>query len=135
MLSGNRQRTFLAKEIGGQLFARFEESSIVVEIATVTRGRSRRTKFGFWPDREVERQDIALLFTRGLHYIGDWHSHPESIPSPSSTDINKALAIFNQSQHELNSMLMVIVGQSPPPVGLFVGAVTALNIITCKPIE
>lgn len=38
MLSGNRQRTFLAKEIGGQLFARFEESSIVVEIATVTRG-------------------------------------------------------------------------------------------------
>jgi hypothetical protein len=49
--------------------------------------------------------------------------------------INKALAIFNQSQHELNSMLMVIVGQSPPPVGLFVGAVTALNIMTCKPIE
>jgi integrative and conjugative element protein (TIGR02256 family) len=131
-LSSNRQRNFLAKEIGGQLFARFKEGVIVVEIATVTSGRSRRTKFGFWPDREAERQDIARLFKDGLHYIGDWHTHPEKHPTPSSTDIHKALEIFKKSQHELNAMLMVIVGQARFPDGLFVGAVTALNVSACN---
>lgn len=132
VLSSNRQRTFLAKEIGGQLFARFTEGVIVIEVATVTSGRSRRTRFGFWPDRDTERQDIARLFENGLHYIGDWHTHPEECPTPSNTDIRKALEIFNQSQHELKAMLMVIVGRSQFPDGLFVGAVTALNILTCR---
>ena len=131
-LSNNRQRNFLGKEIGGQLFARFKEDKIVVEIATVTRGRSRRTKFGFWPDREAERQDIAHIFKEGLHYIGDWHTHPEKHPTPSCTDIHKALEIFNKSRHELNAMLMVIVGQARFPDGLFVGAVTALNVNVCN---
>ncbi len=109
------------------------EGSIVVELATVTSGRSRRTRFGFWPDRETERKDIARLFMDGLHYIGDWHTHPEELPTPSSTDMRKALEIFNESQHELNAMLMVIVGRERFPDGLFVGAVTALDIVSCKP--
>lgn len=133
VLSSNRQRSFLAKEIGGQLFARFEQDAVMVEMATVTSGRSRRTRFGFWPDREAERKDITLLFMKGLHYVGDWHSHPENIPSPSSTDLRKALEIFTQSQHELRTMLMVIVGRSPLPKGLFVGAVTAQTVMTCRP--
>ncbi|WP_409559666.1 Mov34/MPN/PAD-1 family protein [Hydrogenophaga sp.] len=134
VLSSNRQRTFLAKEIGGQLFARFEEGAIVVEVATVTSGRSRRTRFGFWPDREAERQDIARLFKDGLHYIGDWHSHPEPCPSPSGTDLGKMRDIFNQSEHQLHAMLMVIVGQTTFPNGLFVGAVTASAVESLHPV-
>lgn len=133
VLSSNRQSTCLAKEIGGQLFARFEECAIVVEVATVTSGRSRRTRFGFWPDREAERQDIARLFKDGLHYIGDWHSHPEPCPSPSDTDVRKMREIFNQSAHQLNAMLMVIVGQTKFPTGLFVGAVTESAVESLHP--
>ncbi len=134
VLSSHRQRTFFAREIGGQLFARFEAGAIVVEVATVTSGRSRRTRFGFWPDREAERQDIERLFEDGLHYIGDWHSHPEPYPSPSRTDVCKMKEIFNQSEHQLQAMLMVIVGQTTFPKGLFVGAVTASAVESLHPV-
>lgn len=134
VLWSKRQRTFLAKEIGGQLFARFEEGAIVVEVATVTSGRSRRARFGFLPDREAERRDIERLFKDGLHYVGDWHSHPEPCPSPSGTDLEKMRDIFNQSKHQLHAMLMVIVGQTKFPAGLFVGAVTAAAVESLHPV-
>ncbi len=38
--------------------------------------------------------------------------------------MRKALEIFNESQHELNAMLMAIVGRERFPDGLFVGAVS-----------
>lgn len=127
-MASNRQRSVMAKEIGGQLFARFVGEEIVVEVATITSGRSKRTRFGFWPDRKAERDDIEQLFKDGLHYIGDWHTHPEPHPSPSGLDQRKMLDIFKQSRHQLDAMLMVIVGQEEPPDGLFVGAVTASGI-------
>ncbi len=49
--------------------------------------------------------------------------------------MRKALEIFNESQHELNAMLMAIVGRERFPDGLFVGAVTALDIVSCKPMD
>ncbi len=116
----NRQRTCLSREIGGQLFARFHENLIIIEVATITKGRSRRKRFGFWPDRAAEKADIVRLFEQGLHYVGDWHTHPELKPTPSMSDKNKMQDIFRCSTHELDCMLMVIVGLDPLPEGLFV---------------
>ncbi len=123
ILETNRQRSRLSREIGGQLFARFHDRLIKIESVTITKGKSRRTRFGFWPDRSAEQADIKNLFEQGLHYIGDWHTHPEAIPTPSETDKSKMLEIFRLSTHELDSMLIVIVGLSPFPEGLFVGSV------------
>lgn len=97
--------------------------------ATLTKGKSKRSRYGFWPDRAVEIDDIQLMFKQGLHYVGDWHTHPEVKPSPSTIDNSKILDIFHQSTHELDRMLMVIVGLSTFPEGLFVGAVQGTEII------
>ena len=118
-----RQRTCVLRENGGQLFAKFLGDKIVIEIATITRGNTKRSRFGFWPDRLAERQDIQALFDKGLHYIGDWHTHPESTPAPSASDRIKMIDIFQRSNHELKNMLMVIVGLASFPEGLFVGSV------------
>lgn len=123
MFELNRQGKWLSREIGGQLFARFVGAVVRIEAATITKGRSRRSRFGFLPDRSAEKADIKAMFDRGLHYVGDWHTHPEPIPNPSSEDKTKMLEIFRESKHELDSMLMVIIGQEASPRGLFVGAV------------
>ena len=122
-LDVNRQRSHFSREIGGQLFARFHDNLIRIEAVTITKGRSRRSRFGFWPDRSAEQADINYLFEQGLHYIGDWHTHPQKIPTPSGRDNSKMLEIFRLSAHELDSMLMVIVGLASFPKGLFVGCV------------
>lgn len=42
--------------------------------------------------------------------------------------------IFNHSEHQLHAMLMVIVGQTTFPSGLFVGAVTASAVEALHPV-
>jgi integrative and conjugative element protein (TIGR02256 family) len=128
-LASHRQRSCLSRENGGQLFARITKRKISVEAASVTRGRSKRTRFGFWPDRKAEQEDIVSLFRSGLHYVGDWHTHPEPVPSPSPSDIEKIVDIFKSSNHELSTMLMVIVGQADFPQGLFVGAANKSKVV------
>jgi integrative and conjugative element protein (TIGR02256 family) len=128
VFSSQRQIGWRAKEIGGQLFARFTPESVDVTVATITKGKSRRTRFGFFPDRDAERADVLSLFKRGLHYLGDWHTHPQDFPTPSSTDERKLRDIFINSNHELPFMLLVVVGTTTTPKGLYIGAVTSANI-------
>lgn len=129
-LSAQRQVSCISRENGGQLFARFADDTIRVEVATITKGRSKRARFGFWPDRIAEQADIAKLFDLGLHYVGDWHTHPEVQPTPSPIDKTKVIEIFRQSTHELPAMLIVIVGQAPFPKGLYVGAVSTEGVVS-----
>lgn len=129
-LASRRQLLCISRENGGQLFARIEGDCIRVEAATVTKGRSRRARLGFWPDRLAERADIQRMYEQGLHYVGDWHTHPEPSPQPSSTDKSEMLDIFRRSRHELPAMLLVIVGQTPFPRGLFVGAVMESLVVS-----
>lgn len=128
VFSSQRQIGWRAKEIGGQLFARFTPESVDVTVATITKGKSRRTRFGFFPDRDAERADVVSLFKKGWHYLGDWHTHPQVLPTPSSTDERELIDIFVKSQHELPFMLLVVVGTTPPPAGLYVGAVTNSSV-------
>jgi len=124
-LAQHRQKTWLSLENGGQLFARIAGETLTVERITVTKGRSRRTRFGFLPDRAAEQADIDAMFASGLHYVGDWHTHPEATPTPSMADEAKLRDIFDKSNHELEFMLLIIVGQADFPRGLFAAAVAS----------
>ena len=56
-----------------------------------------------------------------LHYVGDWHTHPEPQPRPSGTDTRSFWDMFRKSRHQLAGFVMIIVGTIAPPAGLFVG--------------
>lgn len=128
----HRQRGWRHREIGGQLFARFKDETVFIELATVVRGG--RFRFAFQPDRHAEQVEIEQYFAKGLHYVGDWHTHPEAAPQPSTPDVVKMRGIFTESEHQLPFMLMVIVGLAPYPDGLFVGAVTSEKLTVLRSI-
>ena len=117
----SRQRWRWSKMTGGQLFARLTNSNIEVCKATVTRTKDRRGRFFFLPDRKEENKEIQSCFLDGLHYVGDWHTHPQELPTPSQEDLNSIAECFKKSKHELKAFLLVIVGISEPPQGLWVG--------------
>ncbi len=108
----NRQR-----EAGGQLFARFDRIRIIVEEATGPRRSDRRTRISYTPSRFAERREINSRYKRGLHYIGDWHTHPERIPSPSIIDIRSIGDCVTKSEHSLNGFILIVVGPAEPPDG------------------
>ncbi|MGF1456273.1 MAG: Mov34/MPN/PAD-1 family protein [Alphaproteobacteria bacterium] len=131
----HRQRGLLSREAGGQLFARYDGTTIQIDRATGPRPSDRRTPKVFLPDRQAERQEITRLFQDGLHFIGDWRTHAESYPIPSHTDIINFQDLFRQSRHRLHSFVMVIVGTDPFPDGLYVGLCNELELTKLFPLS
>jgi integrative and conjugative element protein (TIGR02256 family) len=119
----NRQRRSTVNEAGGQLFARFTKDAIVVEIASGPYRTDKRSRYLFTPDRRREQQDIDRHFQQRLHFVGNWHTHPQTIPLPSGVDLKNTRQRFIESEHSLKAFLVVIVGLAPFPCGLYVALV------------
>lgn len=115
-----RQRKWYSKEAGGQLFARVTEGAWSIVDATGPRPKDARGKFHFWPDRKAEQKEIELFHTRGLQFVGDWHTHPEQIPKPSRCDLDSISRVSRLSTHTFAGFLLIIVGRENFPKGLSV---------------
>jgi integrative and conjugative element protein (TIGR02256 family) len=102
-------------EAGGQLFARLTRYEIFVEEATGPRPTDRRGRTHYTPDRQAERKEIRERFPLGLHYVGDWHTHPESVPTPSVIDRSTISDCSRRSTHKLAGFLLIVVGNGNFP--------------------
>jgi integrative and conjugative element protein (TIGR02256 family) len=90
VLCGHRQLNVTAPEAGGVLLGRhlIESDEVVVDEATEPQATDRRGRFSFF--RSSRHDAIARerwLETRETSaYLGLWHTHPESVPTPSNVD-------------------------------------------------
>jgi integrative and conjugative element protein (TIGR02256 family) len=97
-------------ESGGLLFAEFYLPKIFVKKASMPNKTDYRSRHEFKPDQVMQQKTINVYFRKGLHYIGEWHTHPEKCPVPSVVDITSMQDTFIASRHELNYFLLIIVG-------------------------
>ena len=118
-LDQNRQTKPFAPEVGGQLFAKIEMNRISVCLATGPSRTDRRGRYWFVPDQVRQNAEIQRLFKRKLHFVGDWHTHPQPVPLPSRTDLDSMRDCFKKSDHQLISFVMLIVGWDKFPNGLW----------------
>lgn len=115
----HRQNGFFSREAGGQMFARLTPGKWIIEVATGPRQGDRRGRFHFWPNRKAEQDEINTYFKQGLDFVGDWHTHPENCPRPSSADYRSVENLVCESTHELPGMLMCSIGRNDPPQGIW----------------
>ncbi|WP_418901590.1 Mov34/MPN/PAD-1 family protein [Terripilifer ovatus] len=132
-LQYHRQRRWWHREAGGQLFARFSLPDILIEEATGPRRSDRRTQTSYEPNRRAEQREIFSRHQRGLHFIGDWHTHAESIPKPSMRDADSMSELVAKSEHALNGFVLVIVGTDPLPDGLYVALSDRKQSVALQP--
>lgn len=118
-----RQRSPRDKEAGGQLFARFDGADTVIVEATKPTWLDHRHHQSFEPNRWLQQREIRKQRTRGFHFVGDWHSHPEPVPRPSFLDIQSMKECFLHSQHELKNFVLIVVGYRPGSAGVYVALV------------
>jgi len=116
----HRQQGKIKTEIGGQLFAEFVKNEVRVVRTTGPNATDKRGWAWFKPDQRKQNAEIKQLFADGLHFVGDWHTHPEREPNPSSWDLESMEDCFKKSRHQLKAFLMVIIGQAKFPDGLWV---------------
>lgn len=53
-------------------------------------------------------------------YLGEWHTHPEDIPSPSNTDINSFNKTLTNNILNSNVHFMIIVGIKAIYLGIYI---------------
>lgn len=115
-----RQTQVRAPESGGMLFARIEAGCVRIVHATEPNGEDKRSRFSFTPALKRQQAVIESQFKAGLHFVGEWHTHPEPSPTPSGLDLNSMNECFRKSTHQLKGLVMLIVGTSTAPDGLWV---------------
>lgn len=116
--AAHRQRLPWQAEAGGQLFARLEAPDIHIVEATGPRLTDKRGRTYYRPDRRAEQREIRERHGHGLHYVGDWHTHPVRHPDASCVDLNNINDCVAKSRHELNGFVLIIVGTARTPAGL-----------------
>ena len=47
-----------------------------------------------------------------MNYLGEWHTHPEDVPSPSSHDRRDWLRTLDTAQFEQSFLFFIIVGRT-----------------------
>jgi integrative and conjugative element protein (TIGR02256 family) len=132
-LKRHQQRSKNATEAGGQLFARLCLEEVVIEQATGPRESDYRTRTLYVPDRFAEQPEIDFWHKKQLHYVGDWHTHPEEKPQPSRIDGDSVRESFLRSKHSLKGFLLMIVGTAGFPLGLYVTLNNAENALVLVP--
>lgn len=97
-------------EAGGFLFGEISSGVVTILSASSPSRADKRSRFGFsWNKREANKT-IQKHFKSGLHYLGDWHTHPCSNPTPSWDDTQAIRSTFLDSEHQLNYFIMLILG-------------------------
>ncbi|WP_084402515.1 Mov34/MPN/PAD-1 family protein [Cupriavidus sp. amp6] len=121
VLDTHRQRRTNSRESVGQIYtADLTQCDVVVQLATVLEPMTASIhSVAFSP--EAARREREVLFERGLHCIGLWHSHPQRYPTPSGLDLQLAADHARAARGHITGILFAIVGTAAFPEGLFVG--------------
>ena len=83
------------------------------------------SSYAFERDAEKANQIIKQEFVESegkMVYLGEWHTHPTAIPSPSPTDKKSIKDILKNNHLASNIIIFIIVGRTLDYKGYFDGA-------------
>lgn len=126
-----QQEQITAKEAGGQLFSLIGETPCI-SLATGPNIHDKRSRAAFEAHGPTQRREIKKLYKKGLHFVGDWHTHPEAKAKPSGLDIKSTKKCFVESKHDLNSFLILIVGTARFPDCIYAALVDGHDVVPLK---
>lgn len=103
------------REAGGVLLGRYirESLDIVVDEVTVPMWGDRRGWFSFFRARRPHQKVIDRLWQESggtTNYFGEWHTHPEDVPTPSNTDVKDWERKLNKDVFDGDSLHFIIIG-------------------------
>jgi integrative and conjugative element protein (TIGR02256 family) len=104
------KQTGSKNEAGGFLFGDIQSGVVTIQTVSTPNKADKRSRYGFSWNKDEANKTIQKNFNKGLHYLGDWHTHPCSQPTPSLDDIQAIRSTFLNSQHQLNYFIMLILG-------------------------
>ena len=111
-----RQISSGSAESGGMLLGRLIDNNrdIVVDEVSVPRKADIRRRFFFFRKREPAQKIVESVWKiseAATNYLGEWHTLPEDVPSPSTVDLAEWSRIAQKTSCEQDVLIFVIVGR------------------------
>lgn len=133
VLQGFRQGDNESKESGGILLGRIllNETDFIVDRVSTPTQDDKATRFSFFRPVKLAQKLVIKVWRKSsgtLNYLGEWHTHPEDTPAPSSADITNWQSIWCRSKTDTDEIFFVIVGRQAIKVW-------SLCNSNCEPVE
>lgn len=106
---------YYPKECGGIFVGRVQDNVAIIEMYKMPR-RFFSSTILFRRVAKWLNTWLADIFTKQngeLIYLGEWHTHPDSSPIPSATDITALLRIAQNEDIRTQNPLLLIIGFNP----------------------
>ena len=104
-------------ETGGALMGYESRDGLVIMDLVGAGPNAVRRRSEFVPDPEYQLADMARVYEASgrVHtYIGDWHTHPGSLPAPSLKDRRAVWMVSRNAASRCERPLMLIMGGGNP---------------------
>jgi integrative and conjugative element protein (TIGR02256 family) len=105
-------RTHYPNETGGILIGHYTED-LRIAVVIEARPRASDSKAGptwFIRGRKGLTQVLRESWQSGEYYLGEWHSHPNGLASPSATDDSQLLNIARAPAYKCPEPILVVAG-------------------------
>lgn len=113
------------REFGGLLIGHYSEDMKTCYITeTILPKKYKSSKYSFERGKEGLEEKLQEFYDKEpkLIYIGEWHTHPDNLPIPSSTDIKALELIANHDDVVIKNPVGLIMGLNTKnyEIGLYI---------------
>lgn len=105
-----RQLNVTSPESAGVIIGERRGSHIVIKTVSEPNNNDIRSRFTVnrIGTHHQQKVDQAFIDSKGIsQYVGEWHTHPEDIPTPSGLDF----ASWNENLNSNLPLILIIVGR------------------------
>lgn len=125
-------------ESGGVLFGKVYNDVIIIDQISEPSNEDKSGRYYFY--RNVKKaQRIAEKVWQESNgeriYLGEWHTHPENVPTPSRDDEKLIENMLLYSRLEIDFLFMIIIGRVSPYIATLSKGMKSMNVLKKVTIE
>ena len=104
-------------EAGGLLLGRYiiNSNDTIIDLISTPQLNDVSSPVKFIKNKDEHQAIVDEAWEKSCgtcNFLGEWHTHPEKIPSPSIIDIKNWKSIISKAVFESNSLYFLIIGSS-----------------------
>lgn len=103
------------EEAGGIMLGYcMDENNFSIIDVTMPNKEDKRSRYGFWRASVLHQRFLNRLFKKSKGksiYLGEWHTHPEDIPTPSCLDRKSIVDQIRKSKLNSDRIFSLIMGR------------------------
>ncbi|MDQ1166888.1 Mov34/MPN/PAD-1 family protein [Flavobacterium sp. SORGH_AS_0622] len=104
---------FYPNEIGGYLMGYYTDDktkAVVVKQILSTNFENSPTSFKHIVDENLKETFVRIFDEEKIHYLGEWHTHPNSNSNYSLTDFKALKKIVENKDSNIENPILLIIG-------------------------